>query len=131
MHADTVCRNVKHLPLVPLAGTQPDGCLATGERDSLSFNSRRTLTVHINIYCKEGMRCVCSSETPRTAGTAAAHLGMLLIEFPTSQTSGGVFFVSYFRPLVVALLEKKMLRMQLCHIPFDSCNINTYFFFPG
>lgn len=33
---------------------------------------------------------------------------------------------------MVALL-KKMFRMQLCHIPFDSCNINTYFFFffPG
>lgn len=31
-----------------------------------SFNSKRTLTVHINIYCSAGMRCVCS-EPPRAA----------------------------------------------------------------
>lgn len=102
MHADTVCRNMKHHPPSPFGGDSarwlPERSLATGEQDSLTFNSRRTLTVHINIYCKEGMRCVCSSETPRTTGAAAAHLGTLLIEFPTSQTSGGwvgFFFLSH------------------------------------
>lgn len=46
-----------------------------GGCDSLSFNSKRTFTVHINIYCKRGMRCVCSSETPRTAGAAVRTSG--------------------------------------------------------
>lgn len=35
------------------SGTRP-GLAAGGERGSLSLNSIRTSTVHINIYCKEG-----------------------------------------------------------------------------
>lgn len=92
VHADTVCRNVKHRPQVPLGGTWPGSLPAAGEQDSLSFNSRRTLTVHINIYCKEGMRCVCSSETPRTRGqlprtSARASLNSL----PLRYQGGGLF----------------------------------------
>lgn len=70
-HAGVMGGDVGRPPAPPSGGrSSPQGGCG-----SLSFNSKRTFTVHINIYCKRGMRCVCSSETPRTAGAAARTSG--------------------------------------------------------